>query len=101
MILGSRRLVEPNPDAGCERSSSVVRRARVGATIERVDSPLEVYSDATVSILKAAGYRIAFDSAGGVAPAGEGPDRWHLERIEVIGEWSLGELAASVLSAES
>ena len=72
----------------------------IGRPVVCFGYPFGSYSDATVSILKAAGYRIAFDSAGGVAPIGESLDRWHVERIEVIGEWSLEAFAASVAPAE-
>ena len=63
--------------------------------------PFGSHSDATVDLLTEAGHRIAFDSTGGVAPIGEGLDVWHVPRIEVIGDWSLEEFAASIEGGES
>jgi peptidoglycan/xylan/chitin deacetylase (PgdA/CDA1 family) len=51
--------------------------------------PFGSFSDVTTQVVIDSGYRIAFHAWWGPAPLDGTLDRWHVERIEVSGEYSL------------
>lgn len=52
--------------------------------------PFGSFNDITTQVVQDVGYRLGFHAWWGPAPLDETLDRWHIQRIEVSGEYSLG-----------
>lgn len=62
----------------------------IGKPVICFSYPFGSFTDVTTQVVQDAGYRLAFHAWWGPAPLDETLDRWHIQRIEVSGEYALG-----------
>jgi peptidoglycan/xylan/chitin deacetylase (PgdA/CDA1 family)/uncharacterized protein YgiM (DUF1202 family) len=68
----------------------------VGHKIECFAYPFGSFNEVTTQVVIDAGYRIAFHAWHGPAPLDGSLDRWHVQRIEVDGDYSLDTFTQAV-----
>ena len=67
----------------------------IGKPVKCFAYPYGAYDDATEGILAEAGFRIAFNAWGGTTSL-EAVDRWHVERIQIFGGFTLDDFVTAV-----
>jgi peptidoglycan/xylan/chitin deacetylase (PgdA/CDA1 family) len=61
----------------------------IGRPVSCFAYPYGAYNDITAQVMAASGYQTAFNAWGGMAPVSSDADPYHIQRIEVYGEYDL------------
>jgi peptidoglycan/xylan/chitin deacetylase (PgdA/CDA1 family) len=91
--------LSPDEQAAEIRENRAWLRDLTGDDIVAFAYPYGDYDEATTSLLAEAGYQLAFDAWGGLAPIGAEVNRWHVPRIEIGDDDSLDVFAAKLAGA--
>jgi peptidoglycan/xylan/chitin deacetylase (PgdA/CDA1 family) len=79
-----------------DKVARVHAKGIIGQPVTCFAYPYGAYDGTTTDIVAEAGFAIAFDAWGGVAPLDGSVSRYHLPRIEVASWMTVDDLAASL-----